>query len=67
MAHFKPIPAKKLKVKGLRHPYAPELANHINDFLENLDGEVVAIQLAADAGVLAALVLYTEKESPNEM
>ena len=67
MAHFEPIPAKKIKVKGFQHPCAPGLSNSINDFLKNLNGEVVDIQLAADAGVLAALVLYTEKESPNEM
>lgn len=72
MANFEPIPAKKLKTKGFQHPHAPELAKRINGFLENLDGEVVAVQLAnvriaEKAESLAALVLYTETEFPNEM
>lgn len=52
------IPAKQLKAKVLQHTYAPELTSILNSFLEDLDGEVVSIQFAADAGCLAALILY---------
>ncbi len=43
------IPAKQLKAKVLQHTYAPELTSILNSFLEDLDGEVVSIQFAADA------------------
>lgn len=60
------IPAKKLRAKVLQHTYAPELTSILNCFLENLDGEVVSVQFAADAGCLAALVLYKEAEPEGE-
>lgn len=56
------IPAKMLKAKVIQRTYAPELTSILNRFLEDLDGEVVSVQFAADAGCLAALVLYTEAE-----
>ena len=54
------IPAKQLRAKVLQHTYASELTSILNRFLEDLDGEVVSVWVAADAGWLAALVLYTE-------
>ena len=56
------VSAKKLKSEVLQRQYAPELENALNHFLENLDGEVVSVQFAADAGCLSALVLYKEAE-----
>jgi hypothetical protein len=60
------IQAKQLKAKVLQHTYAPELTSILNSFLKDLDGEVISVQFAADAGCLATLVLYTEAESSNE-
>lgn len=50
----------------MRVHYAPELTSILNSFLKDLDGEVISVQFAADAGCLATLVLYTEAESSNE-
>lgn len=60
------IQAKQLKSKVLQHTYALELTSILNSFLKDLDGEVISVQFAADAGCLATLVLYTEAESSNE-
>lgn len=60
------IQAKQLKAKVLQHTYAPELTSILNSFLKDLDGEVISVQFAADAGCLATLVLYTKAESSNE-
>ena len=60
------IQAKQLKAKVLQHTYAPELTSILNSFLKDLDGEVISVQFAADAGCLATLVLSTEAESSNE-
>lgn len=60
------IQTKQLKAKVLQDTYAPELTSILNSFLKDLDGEVISVQFAADAGCLATLVLYTEAESSNE-
>lgn len=57
---------KKLKSQVIQSVNAAELTKGLNQFLSELDAEVVSVQMAADAGCLAALVLYTEVESPNK-